>query len=206
MKHMQFFERLLRASGPPAPEPPEPPRPAWLKPETALPGVVATELLLARSSAAAIAVSGLLAYPTGFEFILNLVLRREDRRGRILGGPGWLHGPAPYGDEPLPDEFVRLGVAFADGRVASNLGRRAFPAPDSEPTGPVLLPDGGGGGGRHYDMRYWVWPLPPPGPVAFVCEWPALGIPESRAEIDAGLILDAATRAVQLWPEDSPSR
>jgi hypothetical protein len=108
-------------------------------------------------------------------------------------------------DEPLPPEFLRLGVQFADGDVATNLGRPSFPSPDSEPTGPVLLSDGGGGGGRRYDMRYWLWPLPPPGPVSFVCEWPARGIPESRAELDAQLILRAAERAIHLWPEDEAS-
>jgi hypothetical protein len=51
-------------------------------------------------------------------------------------------------------------------------------------------------------MRYWVWPLPPAGPVTFICQWSALGIEESRGEIDARLILDAAGRAVQLWPQD----
>jgi hypothetical protein len=38
--------------------------------------------------------------------------------------------------------------------------------------------------------------------VTFVAEWPARGIPESRAEIDAQPILDAATRAIQVFPED----
>jgi hypothetical protein len=52
------------------------------------------------------------------------------------------------------------------------------------------------------DMEHWVWPLPPAGPFAFVCEWPSRGIAESRAEIDAGLILEAAGRAVTLWPDD----
>src|SRR6266542_2635382 len=166
---MSFFDRL-----PPAPPPePEPPRPAWMKPEAALAGVVAKELLLARTDHAAIAITGLLAYRTGFEFILSAVLRREDRRGRMFD-PGLLHWPGRH-DEPLPAEFLRLGVQF---------------------------PDGGGGGGRRYDMRYWVWPLPPPGPVAFVCQWPAHDIPESRVEIDARLILDAAARAIGLWPED----
>jgi hypothetical protein len=51
-------------------------------------------------------------------------------------------------------------------------------------------------------MDHWVWPLPPDGPFAFVCEWPARGIPESRAEIDGGAILQAAGRAVTLWPEE----
>jgi hypothetical protein len=30
------------------------------------------------------------------------------------------------------------------------------------------------------------------GPLEFVSEWPAFGIPETRASIDAQLILDAA--------------
>src|SRR5256885_6760927 len=100
-----------------------------MKPEAALAGVVAEEFLLARTDSAAVAITGLMAYPTGFEFVLTALL------------------------------------------------------------------------------RYWVWPLPPPGPVAFVCEWPAFGIPESRAELHARLILDAAARAVELWPEDGdPAR
>jgi len=49
-----------------------------------------------------------------------------------------------------------------------------------------------------------LWPAPP-GPLAFVVEWPARGIPESRVEIDAGLVLKAARRAVPIWP-DPPRR
>jgi hypothetical protein len=33
---------------------------------------------------------------------------------------------------------------------------------------------------------------PPAGPLAFVCEWPLRGIVETRAEIDAAPILEAA--------------
>jgi hypothetical protein len=66
----------------------------------------------------------------------------------------------------------------------------------------MLMPRGGGGGPRRNDMTYWVFPLPPPGPLAIVCEWPAYGIEESRIEIDAALIIDASARAVRLWPDD----
>ena len=44
------------------------------------------------------------------------------------------------------------------------------------------------------------WPLA--GPLEFVCEWPTFGIAETRADIDAQLILDAAQRSIRLWPED----
>ena len=42
--------------------------------------------------------------------------------------------------------------------------------------------------------------LPPPGPLEFGCEWPELGIAETRASIDAQLILDAAPHSIQVWP------
>ena len=50
--------------------------------------------------------------------------------------------------------------------------------------------------------NWWAWPLPPAGPIEFVCEWPVFGVPETRATLDAQLILDAAGRSTQLWPED----
>ena len=73
---------------------------------------------------------------------------------------------------------------------------------DHRPKGPVLEGGGGGGIGQRYDLYYWVWPLPPPGRLAFVCEWPALGIPLSRYEIDSALIRDAAARDAPLWQVD----
>ena len=29
-------------------------------------------------------------------------------------------------------------------------------------------------------MRWWVWPLPPDGPLEFICQWPVYGIGETR--------------------------
>jgi hypothetical protein len=101
---------------------------------------------------------------------------------------------------PPGEEFLRFGVLFADGTSATNLGGRHF-APD-EPAPPLLRQQGGGGGGRRFDFRYWVWPLPPAGPMTLVVEWPWKGIAETRAEIDTQPILDAAARAIQVFPED----
>lgn len=62
--------------------------------------------------------------------------------------------------------------------------------------------EGERGGPRSSFWRWWAWPLPPPGPLEFVCEWPPFGIPETRAGLDGQLILDAAARSIRLWPED----
>jgi hypothetical protein len=51
-------------------------------------------------------------------------------------------------------------------------------------------------------FQWWVWPLPPAGPLEFICQWPVYGIGETRIGINGQLILDAARRSVQLWPED----
>jgi hypothetical protein len=51
-------------------------------------------------------------------------------------------------------------------------------------------------------MDFRVRPLPPPGPLAFVCVWPERGIPPSRLEVDGAVIRNAADTAVTLWDND----
>jgi hypothetical protein len=55
-----------------------------------------------------------------------------------------------------------------------------------------------------WEVDVWMWGLPPPGPLVFASEWPARGISETRVEIDAGLVLEAAGRAVPIWPDQPP--
>jgi hypothetical protein len=68
----------------------------------------------------------------------------------------------------------------------------------------VLVQRGGSGAGRGWDLEFWVWPLPPEGPLAFVCEWPFEGLELQRKEIDAAVIRDAAAKARQLWSQEHP--
>lgn len=191
-------------------EPPPPPEherhrpPPWSgAPRGTVPGVVAIELVLAQNDRYAVCISRLGAYPTGFEFDLLSLAAPGDPESEeldpMLFGPG-RHRSRRAGTE-LDDQFLRIGVQFADGAKATNVpGRRHFSG--DEPDGPVLNGGGGGGGGGHWRQSEWVWPLPPPGPLAFVCEWPAAGIPETRREIDAQLILDAAARAQVIFTGD----
>jgi hypothetical protein len=191
-----FFEVPPEPSRPP----PRPPRPPWYGPPTGtLPGVIPLELVLAKSNRAAVYISRLTAYPSGFEVDVVTVSHpdHDDLDPALFGvrGRGSGHG-----------EGLRFGVEFAGGAKATNVGGGIGVEPGTQPTGPVLHSGGGGGGGGgHWRASYWVWPLPPAGPLAFVCEWPVAGIPLTRAQLDARVVLDAARRALVLF-EDGPRR
>ena len=103
--------------------------------------------------------------------------------------------------DEIPAELLRIGVQFSDGSKATNTSGYGYD--QDPPPGPVMHEHGGGGGGGSWRQTYWIWPLPPPGPLIFVCEWPAAGITLTRADIDAQTILDAADRAQVLFPDQS---
>jgi hypothetical protein len=132
-----------------------------------LPGVAPVALLLARTDDTVVGLTDVRGYPGGFAFLLRM-------RWDVVADPyeevpwpfpNW-GSPDPLDGDLVPDELLRFGVQFADGRRVTNLDHYPF-VPEE---------------------------LPPPGPLAFVCAWPRRGIPEVRAEIDAGLVLDAAAR------------
>ncbi len=108
--------------------------------------------------------------------------------------------------DALDPERLRLGVQFSDGQKATNIAGFDYTRLQDQPPGPVMHSGGGGGGDRDYRQEQWVWPLPPPGPLSFVCEWPAAGIELTRHEIDAQDILDAAGRARTLFPDQASGR
>jgi hypothetical protein len=186
----------------PPPLPPEPEReyfpPPWVAPPAnVLGGIVQMQLTLVRNESLAVAVMDARAYPTGLEFTVS-VRRRRKGRTRLEAPPLWWDRPL-RGE--IPPELLRFGVQFADGRKATSL---TFPhRPDEEPSGPVLAPRSGSGGGAQWDHGFWLYPLPPSGPLAFVCEWPSEGIELTRQEVDAEVVREAAGRAEVLWEDEA---
>jgi hypothetical protein len=169
-------------------------RRAWPRPDGQLQMPLTTRLLLARTDEAAIAVVGLWAFTAGFEFQVSVQLRAA------VPGTSAASFLSALDGAPLEDEFLRLGIQFSTGEKAANTELRATRDTGGEPVGPTMKNRVAGAGARRRDWTYWVSPLPPPGPLAFVCAWPAFGIAESRAELDAALILDAARDCIDLWP------
>jgi hypothetical protein len=202
---MSFFE--------PPPPPPELPeefrQPAWIGPPDNELGVgISLNAIVDRSERAVIAVLGCTVFSNGVVLEMTLHTRpgsitaREQRE--MHGSPFYFHGPRDPGEE-LPPNLVRIGVLFADGRKGSSLNdRRAF-LNQEEPDGPILTPRGGGGGNGVWKVDYWLWPLPPAGPLTVVAAWPAFGIDETHIELDATPIAEAAKDVITLWPEGEPS-
>lgn len=178
--------------------------PEWMGPPASLVGgVVALRLLAARSEDAAVWLESAVAYPTGVEFRLD-VRWQPQVQGLVMrgAGPAWPRDQ-PVGEE-LPADQFRAGIELADGAKATWLGPGRGVAAfaqrvDESPPGPLLVPGAGGGGSRRWSQHLWLWPLPPPGRLQFVVEWPALGILLTRAELDASQLREAAERTQTLW-------
>jgi hypothetical protein len=192
MAYMSFFDDLPAVESEPARV-----HHPWDPPEAEFPVAVASgPLMLGRTDRAAVAITGISAYSAGFEIFVT---------ARFRPGPGESghRGRKPGGPEPVVSRrSFRLGLQLADGTKV--IGQHGGPGPngDAEPDGPILRAFLGGGGPRSGFWRWWAWPLPPAGPMEFVCEWPGREIPETRAGLDAQLILDAAGRSIRLWPEE----
>ena len=129
----------------PLPEPPpEPPRRAqreWFGPPSGtLPGVVPLELVLARSELAAVCVTRISAYPTGFAFELLTVSDAdagEDLDPHLMG---IRHHRGRAGGT---DTQLRLGVQFSNDAKATNVGAApGFAGRDEKPQAPCASPSG----------------------------------------------------------------
>jgi hypothetical protein len=202
---VSFADRFAGDVEPPDPEAQvEHERPGWLGPPDGELGVaVPVGLVLGRGDRGVVALSHVLAYSTGIAFDLVAHVDRLERREASM----IFHEQHAAGGDPadLPDGFLRFGLELPDGTRVSNLGgRRGLGAPGESPDGPVLVQHGGGGGQSSgtsisWSLGFWLWPLPPAGTLRVHSEWPVAGISLTVADLDAGPLLDAASRATRIW-------
>jgi hypothetical protein len=202
---VSFFE----PPPPPLEEPVDPGQPEWAGPPDNVVGTpLAVRVILARTADIAVAVTNASVFATGMTLTLSVRARtmsEELHRMAMSGGP-FHHRPHRAGrtdGNEIPTEVLRFGLQFADGRKATSVGGGHWGS-HAEPTplAPALIPMGGTGRDRSWETSYWLWPLPPPGPLALVVEWPAAGIPLTRTEIDTSPIVAAAAEAEELWPAE----
>ncbi|MEV4422357.1 hypothetical protein AB0L40_20635 [Patulibacter sp. NPDC049589] len=104
---------------------------------------------------------------------------------------------------PLPDEFLRLGVAYDDGRTVTNLPWEDDEDEDTDDERPLAWRMRGGSGTPTVTTTsVLIVPGPDAGPVTLVCEWPAMDVPESRATVPHDVIDRARLLAITIEPID----
>ena len=196
----EFFE-----APPPRPEVEEPEerkRPAWLgPPRGVLPCAVPVSGVVARTEEIAIGMAGVFAYPTGFEAEI-VVVARSARRLAPFRDPFDEHGATSSEEGSIPEHLLRLGLDYSDGRKSMNTNLR-WPDMDEESDGdrqPTMRMKSGSGDEGEWRQTFWFCPLPSPGPLHLVCEWPAQNLSLTRHEIDSQQILEAAESAEEIFP------
>lgn len=186
------------------PRPPEsfveplPPREWDGPPRDVVPAVVPIEQVIAQTNDVGVFLACLWVYPAGFEFEVFVVAKDELAN---LDPFSYDHQYEAEQTGEIPPSQLRLGFSFADGTKATNTGARFdWEGEFDSPKAPVMSGSRGHSGGGKWAHSFWVWPLPPPGPFQFVCDWPALGIPLNYTDLDSAAIIDAASRAQRIFP------
>jgi hypothetical protein len=168
-------------------------------PTWALPVTVAGDLVLVRQAGALVRVGPICAYPAGFVFYLTVSFNPGQVAGRNVG----FHVRTPQERASA----TRIRVTYADGQMADSA---AWMSGEQAPGRLLLRFDGGGSVIRDYfqvpraESRWWVSPLPPPGPVGFTVFLQGAAEPSGTAAMDADPIIAAARRSQALWPEAAP--
>ncbi len=152
-------------------------------------GWVPWRIVLGRSSEALVVLRDFEAYPEGLHF--SMVTRSP---------PGH---PVDLMTMGRTDHWPHLGVTFADQRSTTLGDLPEVFHRKKAPNGPLLWPGGGGGSPDQWRSDFWLWPLPPPGPLTWVSSWEQRGLPETSVTVDASVLVDAAREAEQLWEFDA---
>jgi hypothetical protein len=168
-------------------------------PQDELGAPVPVRIVFVRTEHLAVAVIGATAYANGLDFTLTI-------RCRAPGEP--IDGTRELIRSPLEPLFsrhqrsgleaeIRLDVEFADGRKATNADR---PVPPEEPLDPPVLSLVREHGSKtDWHAKFWLSPIPPPGEMAFVLDWPSANIHHARHTIDANMIIEASKQTEILW-------
>lgn len=152
---------------------------------------------LASSETAWIGNTAISVYTSGVTLELSIRIRREP--------PGLPYRAIDvlmdHGRWKAPEEHrLWFGVQYADGRTGTNHARYRSARLNRDRV--HLQPDGAHGNGRRYDTRFWMAPVPPAGPLTFVCAWPLYDISETQTVFDAAPLRQARAQARVLWPAE----
>jgi hypothetical protein len=162
----------------------------WMPADNEVAGTVAVDTVVTRNDDVAVTLRSLRVLDNGV--LLDFVVQhRVDDDPAVSGGP---HFPFDGG--------VLVGVELADGSTATPLQGGPWGGPGSgAPGGAVLQHQGGGGGGRTYEITYGLTPVPT-GDLIVVAASMTHHLPEGRVVVPGDVIAEAAGRVRVLWPRE----
>lgn len=143
------------------------------------------------SSGAVVSITTVIAYPAGVRFALSVQVPGDG--GELLAAASQSQSGSRLSGT-IPDDAMRVGVEFSDGRTAVPF-YDAFLEPVGGEDAPCLVYRRGDGLPGYIEIEYWLAPLPPSGRLAVVLEWPIFGIERTELELPADVIREAASSA-----------
>lgn len=149
--------------------------------------------VVAKTDDVAILISGMYAYPDGVEIKVDTFTRGV--------GAEWFRGGFYPGTGDVPDDFLRVGVAYSDGRKATNLEFPWNRKKSKEAPTCGIEDHGGGGSDQHQEHSYWCWPLPTDGQFKIVFEWPGFHIAVTEITLDGAEIRQAGESSQPVWAD-----
>ena len=191
----------------PRPAPSSTARTSWrppAPPSNEIPRTIAVHSPLGRGPDAALFITSAQAYRGGVQFTVAVRLRRPTEHQPLNLMTQFMGGPTR--DTVDPEGRLLIGVELSDGRRAVMVnGLRPSSEEAADPAAVTLAWTPGG---MHTELaaeaRYWMTPLPPPGPLLMVLRWLELGIEETITELDGTSITAAGHDAEVLWPPAPP--
>ena len=178
----------------------------WQDPTTPyLPVVLPYSHLLAKTDEAVVLLAGLQVFPDGVSIEINSYTRGAARKRIERNYRG--QGGRIMADGVVPEEFLRIGVAFPDGKKATNLESPWHRSEDAPEPDCGIESGRSSGGGGEYSESFWIWPLPTDGDFTIVCEWPVANILQTFTVMDGAEIRMAGESARLVWEDekDKPS-
>jgi hypothetical protein len=166
--------------------------PLWDRPsEGTIPAVFAVNEPFIQDDDVVVMLDTLGVYPNGFTIQVSIHLNphRSQELMQRVRGPGRM-------------QMVRAGVRFADGREGGRRPQgRAMLVKNEEgiPTGPYVRFHGGAGGGDGWHYGFWVFPLPPAGPLEIFIGISTDEPMEARVTLDGAQVRTAARQARVVW-------
>jgi hypothetical protein len=167
-----------------------------------LPAVAPLSAVLATTDNVSIALICARIFTDGVEFIIERKIRRKNLSRIDFRN-------LAQNDRFMPDEEnqatrLQYGVLLSDGqKITSRHSWAEDPHQTQIAPHHILVPTDGSGGGSDSRYQYhdglWLHPLPPPGSIDFVTQWPNGGIKETHTAIDADMILSLASAVRPLW-------